>query len=488
MDYTGKKVLVMGLGLHGGGLASAYFLLKRGAKVTVTDLRDEKTLLPSIEQLDAACRELGCEEVRYVLGRHETEDFKTCDFVIKNPGVKQSSPFLQAAKQIETDISLFLSESPARLFAVTGSKGKSCTASALHWILNHTRNTGKTFLGGNITVSPLTFIDELTEDNDVVLELSSWQLGDLKGRVLEDAGPLLKPKAAILTAIMPDHLDHYSSMEEYVNDKRIIYQGQDSSGVTVAGDDDWGKSFRSETKARPLVYSRSPLQAGISGGWLEGGSGYARLCSWDCQTEETGCLVPDRLLTPGEHQKMNLLSAALAAYSLGVKAQDIRDALAVFPGIEHRLEFFHEADGTRFYNDSAATIPQAAAACIEALSPQGPLVLVTGGTDKNLDFSPLVNAAHKIGSSCMSGALILLAGTGSEKLAKLLGEAGIAYNGPFDNLEKAALCAFEKAKNIRSAKGKCSAALSPGCASFGMFLNEFDRGRRWKETVLRITQ
>ena len=478
----------MGLGLHGGGLASARFLLKRGAKVTVTDLRDEKTLLPSIEQLDAACSVLGCEKVRYVLGRHETEDFKNCDFVIKNPGVKRNSPFLQAAKKIETDISLFLSESPARLFAVTGSKGKSCTASALHWILNSAGKKGKSFLGGNITVSPLTFIDELTEDDDVVLELSSWQLGDLKGRVCADAIPLLKPKAVILTAIMPDHLDYYSSMDDYVNDKRIIYQGQDSGCVTVAGDDSWGKSFRAETKARPLVYNSSPLQAGISGGWLEGGSGYARLCGWDCQTEETACLVPDRLLTPGEHQKMNLLSAALAAYSLGVKAQDICDALALFSGIEHRLEFFHEADGTLFYNDSAATIPQAAAACVQALSPQGPLVLVTGGTDKNLDFSPLVNAVSEKNACADRVCLILLAGTGSEKLAKLLNEAGIAYNGPFDNLEKAVLCAVEKAKNAESADGKRCAVLSPGCASFGMFLNEFDRGRRWKEAVLRITK
>jgi UDP-N-acetylmuramoylalanine--D-glutamate ligase len=474
MDYSGLKVVVMGLGLHGGGLQSARFLLRRGASVTVTDLRDEKTLLPSIEQLDTACRELGREPVRYVLGKHEIEDFKNADMVIKNPGVKPDSPFLQAAKQIETDISLFLTESPSRLFAVTGSKGKSCTASALHWILDKAKDSGRAFLGGNITVSPLTFLDDLREGDDVVLELSSWQLGDLKGRMKADGRALLKPAAAVITAIMPDHLDRYASMEEYIDDKRNIYRGQDSNDVTVAGDDSWGESFRAQTKARPLVYSRSALGEGQSGGWLDNdGNGLARLYKWDGVNEETVCLVPPRLLTPGDHQKLNLLSAAIAVYAYGVKAEKIRGALADFPGIEHRLELFHEAKGVRFYNDSAATIPEAAAACIDALSAHGPLVLVTGGTDKNLDFTPFVKKAGK------AKAIILLAGSGSEKLSRLLGEAGIDYCGPFDDLEKAVLCALEKAE-----KGDI-AALSPGCASFGMFLNEFDRGRKWKDAVLR---
>jgi len=461
----------MGLGLHGGGLQSARFLLKRGAEVAVTDLRDEKILRPSIEQLDAACREFGRAPVRYVLGRHDIEDFERADMVIKNPGVKPDSPFLKAAVRIETDISLFLSESPARLFAVTGSKGKSGASAALHRILNRAGKSGRAFLGGNITVSPLSFIDDLNENDDVVLELSSWQLGDLKGRAAFDGSPLLKPKAAVLTAIMPDHLDRYASMEEYVDDKRNIYRGQDGGCVTVAGDCPWGKSFRAETKGRPLVYSRCVLEEGLSGGWIDGeGRGMARLWnSGECEQ-----LVPERLLVPGEHQKLNLLAAALAAYGLGEGAREICGALAAFPGIEHRLELFHEKEDVRFFNDSAATIPEAAAACIEALSAQAPLVLVTGGTDKNLDFSPLAKAAGKV------KAVILLAGSGSEKLIPLLKTAGVSYSGPFDELEKAVIRARETAE-----KGNI-VALSPGCASFGMFLNEFDRGRKWKDAVLRL--
>ena len=460
----------MGLGLHGGGLQSALFLLKKGADLTVTDLRDEDILRPSIEQLDSSCREAGRAPPRYVLSKHEIEDFQKADIVIKNPGVKPDSPFLKAAKRIETDISLFLCESKARLFAVTGSKGKSGTAAALHRILSKTKSSGRAFLGGNITISPLSFLDDLNESDDVVLELSSWQLGDLKGRYATDGSPLLKPKAAVLTAIMPDHLDRYASMEEYVDDKRNIYRGQDGSCVTVAGDCPWGKSFLAETKGRPLVYSSSKLEDALEGGWLDGeGRGMARLAGGQCEQ-----IVPEHLLVPGEHQKLNMLAAALAAYSLGAGAGEICLSLSDFTGIEHRLELFFEARGVRFYNDSAATIPEAAAACIEALSAQAPLVLVTGGTDKNLDFTPLVKAASK------AKTVILLAGSGSEKLIPLLKAAGISYTGPFNELEKALALVFD------TVKSGDIAALSPGCASFEMFLNEFDRGKKWKDAVLRL--
>ena len=467
---------MMGLGLHGGGLESARFLLKRGALVTVTDLRSEETLTPSIEKLDSVCRGLGKAPVRYVLGKHEIEEFKNADIVIKNPGVRPDSPFLQASKKIETDLSLFLHESPARLFAVTGTKGKSGTTAALHWILSRDREKGKSYIGGNITVSPLTFLDDLAEDDDVVLELSSFQLGDIKNHFKNGANPLLKPAAAIITAIMEDHQDRYVSMNEYIDDKRNIYRGQDASCLTVAGNDDWGKSFRAETKAVPLVWSEVPLEKNVSGGWVDSsGRGLARLYGFENISEEITELVPEKLLTPGYHQKINLLSASLPAYALGIKAQTIRGALADFKGIEHRLEFFHAVKGVRYYNDSAATIPEAACACIDALTENSSLVLVTGGTDKNLDFSLLAKKAAK------AKAVILLAGTGSEKLEYLLKKEGVSYEGPFDDLEKAVNCAAGKAESADNV------ALSPGCASFGMFLNEFDRGRKWKETVIKST-
>ena len=481
-SFAGMKVLVMGLGLHGGGVESARYLAGLGAEVSVTDLRDEKTLAPSMEKLKSF-------PVHYILGRHETADFKNADIVIKNPGVRPDSPYLKAARRIETDISLFLAACPARISAVTGTKGKSTASSAMYWVLNESRtipsgalpnaHSGNAHLGGNIAVSPLIFLDSLKQDDDVVLELSSFQLGDLRGR------KLLKPRASVITCILRDHLDRYGTMETYVADKRLIYKDQNNLDVTVAADDEWGKSFHRETPGRGIVFSEEPLGEGISGGWIADpkGPGFARL--WETPSGTAGGgepgsvveVVPERPLIPGRHQKRNLLAAALALLDLGLPPLFIKESLSRFPGVEHRLEFFCEAGGIRFYNDTAATIPDAAVSAINAFdNPQKSLVLVCGGTDKDLDFSILAAAA------AAAKAVVLLSGSGTDKLKALFDSGGVKYRGPFESPEDAAKSALDAA-----ASGD-TVLFSPGCASFGMFLNEFDRGKKWKAAVQELVR
>ncbi|GMO26681.1 MAG: UDP-N-acetylmuramoyl-L-alanine--D-glutamate ligase [Termitinemataceae bacterium] len=463
-SYSGVKVTLAGLGLHGGGLEAAKFLARYGAELTVTDLRGEDVLKPSIENLDDYVKNLDSQAkpVRYVLGKHETEDFKNADLVIKNPGMPPSSPYLQVAKKIETDISLFLRYNPARLFAVTGSKGKSFTSSALHYGLaafHKKQLCGSAYLGGNITVSPLTFLEKLNNCDDVVLELSSWQLGDIKTG-------LLKPKAAVLTPIMKDHQDRYGSMDSYVADKRRIYAAQDKDCATIALNDSWGKSFLAESKGRSYFYSATPLDTGIAGAYLENGAGFAQCINGFNDKIQ---IVPKDTLVPGVHQKINLLAASLAMLEAGLDPDFIKDCNAKFSGIEHRLEFFYEHNGIKFYNDTAATIPQAAACAVAAL---GNPILVTGGTDKNLDFSPLISACAN------AKKIILLDGSAAVKIMQGLKSAGIDFCGPCGSLA----AALEEV--YKTAKDGDIVVLSPGCTSFGMFLNEFDRGRKWKETVV----
>ena len=459
---AGMKVTVMGLGLNGGGLASARFFCDRGAEVTVTDLRDAATLAPSIEALSG-------RGLRYVLGRHELEDFSGADIVIKNPAVRRGSPFLAAARHIETDISVFLRYSKSPIVAVTGSKGKSSTASAIHFGFTH--SGVRSLLGGNITVSPLGFLDETAPDRPVVLELSSWQLADMRGL------GALKPKVAVLTAIMPDHMNYYSSMEEYVADKRLIYADQDASDYTVCDrDSPWGRSFAGETAGKVLWYSESPF--GEEGAWLQGGPkggvvGLGRLAAdgggaagAEPRVEE---LLPEDLLVPGIHMRKNLLAAALALRAMGVGAEPVRRAMGAFPGVEHRLEFFAESRGVRWYNDSAATIPYAVDAALSSF--RVPVVLITGGTDKNIDFEPVAGAYAK------AAAIVLLSGTGTDKLMPILARRGIAWKGPFDSLAAAV-----EAADAAAAPGS-AVVLSPGCSSFGMFLHEFERGKNFKATV-----
>ncbi|MEI6877163.1 MAG: UDP-N-acetylmuramoyl-L-alanine--D-glutamate ligase [Spirochaetota bacterium] len=443
----------MGLGLHGGGLSTARFLASAGARVTVTDMKNEAELADSIAALEGL-------SIRYVLGRHDLADFSNADLVIKNPAVRPDSPFILASKAIETDISLFLRLSEAPIIAVTGSKGKSTVATALHHCLLAAGR--KAFLGGNITVSPLAFIGRTGADTPVILELSSWQLADMKGL------GALKPRVALLTSIMPDHMNRYSSMEEYVADKRLIYADQDPSCHTVLNHEDlWSPLFAAETRGRVSWYSDSAV-GNHEGAWLEGKLGLYAVRSGD----EAEHILPEELLVPGRHQRKNLLGAALALRLFGLKASDIRSAMASFRGVEHRLEAFAESGGVSWYNDSAATIPQAVAAALESF--EEPLVLITGGTDKNLDFEPVHSVYGR------AKAIVLLAGTGTEKLREWLHKDGIGYRGPFDGLE----AAVREASLLAEPGDKV--ILSPGCTSFGMFLHEFDRGKKFKEAVLRL--
>lgn len=463
---SGMRVTVMGLGVHGGGLASARFFARHGAEVTVTDLRGSEALAPSIAALEGL-------PVRFVLGRHETPDFASADLVIKNPAVPVDSPFLSAARArsvpVETDLSVFLSFSRSPLIAVTGTKGKSTTASAIHHGLRRVARGAR--LGGNITVSPLDFLDDLAPADPVVLELSSWQLGDLAGR------GLLAPAVSVLTVLLPDHLDRYPGFDAYLEDKKAVFREQRPGQRAVFNrDDPRQRDCPAETRAAPFWYSASPLPDGLLGAWLDGGEGRLRAGPG---SEIRTVLAGSRL--PGGHNRMNLLAAALALSLYGVKAAVVARALAEFTGLEHRLELFHEARGIRFYDDSAATMPHAAAAAIASLA--APVVLVAGGTDKGLDYAPLAAAARR------AAAVVLLAGSATDKLRPLLEADGTAAEGPYDTLDAAVRRALELADRLRAAAAEgrsVSVVLSPGCASFGMFRDEFDRGRRFKEAVRRL--
>jgi UDP-N-acetylmuramoylalanine--D-glutamate ligase len=472
------RVTVMGLGLHGGGLAAARFFVSHGAEVTVTDLRTE-------EALEASIRGLEGYPVRYVLGRHEEEDFRSCDMVIKNPGVPPDSPFLGMAPRVETDISIFLKLVSVPIIAVTGTKGKSTTVTAVHHVL--TGPLPGTRLGGNITVSPLSFADELipaetagTEARPeppsapgqtgsfvnppgpapVVLELSSWQLGDLMGR------GLLKPKIAAVTNLLWDHQDRYPLFEDYARDKAVILEEQDPSDYTVLNlDDGWFPWFDRRRRGRLLGFSRSPLPLGTEGAWLdEEGSGWTAL---DEEREE--CILEPDAPVPGMHHRTNLLCAGLICRAYGVSAAEVRERLRVFPGVPHRLEPVSNRLNLHIYNDSAATIPDAVLEAVKSFS--GSLVLITGGTDKNLDFSPYREAAG------YPRAIVLLEGTGTRKIEEVLNDTGKEYFGPYGSLEEAVETA------VTNARAGDTVLFSPGCASFGMFLNEFDRGNRFRDLV-----
>ena len=453
-DISSLNVTIMGLGLHGGGLSSAIFFAERGAKLTITDLRDENILRPIINKLQKY-------EIKYVLGKHRNEDFTGADLVIKNPAVPLSSPFLKLAKQIETDISIFLKYNKRPVIAVTGSKGKSTTVSAIFDVLHQIDHKVK--LGGNITTSPLNFIDECTnkDDSGVILELSSWQLADLKDK------NLLVPEISVITNIMPDHQNRYTSMDEYIEDKKLIYADQTNKDYLICNyDDEYGKIFAKESKAKIFFVSAGSLPENIDGAFIVNYEGYVRIKG---KVEK---VLSKDLKIPGEHNRLNLLYAAMVLRLYGTEAGQISKGLKEFKGIAHRMELITIINNVSWFNDSASTIPQATAAALRGA--EKPVRLIAGGTDKKLDFNGTIEAF------ALAKKIYLLEGSATERLIILLKNKNITYKGPYNNLESAVK---EVAKECESGE---IVIFSPGATSFGMFNNEFDRGDQFKQMVMDL--
>lgn len=453
IELKGCKVLVMGLGLHGGGVETARYLAERGALVTCTDLRSEVELEPSINALDGL-------EIKYVLGRHRIEDFDNADLIVKNPAVPSDSIWLAGRENIETDISLFLKASKSPLLAVTGSKGKSTTVSALHFILKKKYPGAR--LGGNITVSPLSFVDKIGENDPVILELSSWQLADLRGR------SILRPRIAAITNLMNDHQNRYNSFKDYEADKTVIFESLRSTGFAVFPDDVFGRRWSAESSGTTfLIRNRKPDEDPYRGAYLdESGIGWIRLGSGN------EMILPSQLSVPGEPFRMNMLFAATMARLFGCGAELIRKAISEFPGVPYRMELFLESDGIRYYDDTAATIPDAAAAAVKAMD--RPVVLIAGGTDKELDFAPFDEAAG------IPRKIIMLKGSATEKWLPRLRAKGVEAAGPYDDMRAAVEAARE------AARPGDAILLSPGAASFGMFVHEFQRGDVFKAACRKI--
>lgn len=454
-ELTGARVVVMGLGAHGGGVASARYCAEAGADVTVTDLREASDLAGSIAQLSDL-------PVRFVLGRHDLADFRAADIVVKNPAVRRDVSVLREARRIETDISLFLRLHQGPVLAITGTKGKSTTASALHHILAESHPGAR--LGGNITVSPLSFSSELMGSEPIVLELSSFQLGDL---LLTPFGATAAFAVSAVTNIMPDHQDYYASMDDYVADKAVIFASQHPDAwCLLSADDRWSREYRPPHPDRVVRVTSAPLMrrdgpsAGFRDGW-----GVIDLPDRD---------DPVRLVEPdsragGAHQRTNLLYAAAAALLFGVPAETVRRRAGDFPGIAHRLESLGTAGGVHFVNDSAATVAEAALAAVESFSE--PVHLIAGGSDKGVPIDGFARAASKAES------IHLLEGTATDRIVTLLDSLGLRYQGPYAKLEEA----LEGA--VAGARDGEIVLLSPGCASFGMFRNEFDRGEQFRSLV-----
>jgi UDP-N-acetylmuramoylalanine--D-glutamate ligase len=463
-QLAGARVTVMGLGLFGAGVGVTRYLCRSGARVTVTDLRTEQELRESVAALSGW-------PVRFHLGGHREEDFRQADLVVASPAVPPSSPWLALAPAVETEMNLFVKLCPARtVYGITGSNGKTTTTTLVGDILG--RGPARVWVGGNLGVSLLDAIDEIRPDDTVVLELSSFQLENLD--VLRTS-----PTVAVVLNITPNHLDRHRTMTEYVAAKHVVVRHQRPGDIRVLNADDG--------LTRRLANDRV---AGIATRWFgrTATDGGVRIDGESLRYDGRAFDLRGRRL-PGAFNLSNMAAATAAtAGAFPGWEHAVREALVSFPGVEHRLEYVAEVDGVSYYDDSIATTPERTIAALDTLT--GPLVVLLGGYDKGLPFEQL---GRRVRERCR--AAVVFGATADALHAAITDDVAAAHPvadpavdrpagaGPAVDVHRAASFddAVAMARSL-TAPGD-TVLLSPACASYGMFANFVERGRRFKQLV-----
>ncbi len=446
-ELRGKRVLVVGLART--GVATALFCAARGANVTATDARTENEISEAIAPLRAS-------GVRLELGGHRGDTLLEQDLIIPSPGVPADAPLLQAAREkgvtIWSEVELADSFLRGRLIGITGSNGKTTTASLIEHIL---KNAGfSTILAGNIGIPLIARVEQSTDNTITVVELSSFQL-----ELIET----FRPNISVFLNLTADHLDRHHTLEAYGRAKVRIFENQTEADSAVLNLDD--PATAPLAPAKPRVYWFSRKQRVAQGAFVRKNKIVFRH-----DGEEEAVLNLQDIPLAGAHNVENVLAAVAATRLAGAEPSSIAKGVRSFAGVEHRLEFVAEIGGVRYYNDSKATNVDATLKALDAFP--GRILIVLGGKDKGSDYTVLQRPLRE------KAILGLLIGAAAEKIEKQI-TGSVA-------LERAGT--IERAVEIAShaARPGDIVLLAPACASFDQFQNYEHRGRIFKELVHQL--
>lgn len=454
MDYKNKKVAVIGLGVEGA--SSAMFLSQIGAHVTILDQKPEAEL---DQALLSNLKKIGIE---VITGQNYLNTLLSFDLIVRSPGVLLTTPKLQEAREkgieITSQTKLFLDLCPSQIIGITGTKGKGTTASLIFDML---KQAGKdVYLGGNIGLPPLTFLEKLTKDSWVVLELSSFQLQDLHK----------SPHIAVKLMVVPEHLNYHKDMAEYVDAKRNILRFQTSGDFAILNRD-YIPVNESDIHTEAKVYYVSRERNTDEGCFLKEHALWVRMNGPEYKVIDIkDILLPGSSI--GGHNLENVASAIMAATLAGVSRENIESTIRSFKGLQHRLELVRELNGVKYYDDSFSTTPETAIAAIQAFD--SPEILILGGAGKNSDFTEL---GAVIGRAKNIRAII---GVGAEweriKAVLPKGKLTLVIEGAKDMQTIVAAAA-------KIAQPGDVVLLSPACTSFDMFKNYKERGEQFGSIV-----
>ena len=449
-----RKVAIIGLGVSNIPLLD--YMHNVGAKVTVFDNR-------IIEDIPKdTMKKITDYAMEFSLGPNNLSKLEGFDIIFRSPSCLPTVPELQ--KEVErgailtSEIEMLMKLCPGKVIGVTGSDGKTTTTTLIYEILK--ANGYNCYLGGNIGTPLFTKLSEMTPDDIIVLELSSFQL----------MGMEISPSISVITNISPNHLNVHSSYEEYIDAKKNIFKYQDKDGIIVLNyDNAITKAAAKEANGKVVFFSsKTKLEDGII---LDGD------IIKECKDKlRRHILSTNTVALRGTHNYENIC-AAIAATSSLVEVEDAVKAVQEFKGVQHRLEFIREIDGVKWYNDSIGTSPTRTIAGLHSFDER--IVLIAGGYDKHLDYTPIAKPIlEKVDS------LILIGDTAPKIFDAVKNEAEKQGKDikiyMCDEFKNTVLVAKKVAKPGQIV------LFSPASASFDLFRNFEERGNKFKELVNSI--
>ncbi len=457
--WNGKRVLILGAARQ--GLALARFLSTHGARVTLNDQRTP-------EQMQKALESMADYPVTWELGGHPLSLLDETDLVCLSGGVPLDLPIVAAARQrglpLSNNSQIFMEAVPCRVVGITGSAGKTTTTTLVGRMAQAAAQAPRSaWVGGNIGLPLIEYLDQISPDDLVILELSSFQL-ELMTR---------SPQVAAILNVTPNHLDRHGTMEAYTAAKARLIEFQGPQDAAVLGREDPGAwALRGMTAGKLVSFGLQRPERGMVGTFAEDGALYL-----NDGEQDIFLLQQASILLRGEHNLLNVLAACAVAYAAGLPPGAMAEGVKDFGGVAHRLELVRSLHGANWYNDSIATAPERTIAAIRSFDE--PLVLLLGGRDKNLPWSELARLVR-----CRVDHLIVF----GEAAPIILDAVGVLEDGrrPYT----LALCsglkeAVEAAAAV--AEPGDQVLLSPGGTSFDEFRDFEERGEVFRKWVQELS-
>ncbi len=491
-EFKNKIILIQGLGLNSGGVGMVKFFAPLAKKLIITDLRNKQDLKPSLEEIAPLIEKYNIE---LVLGEHRLKDFEKADIVIRNPAVKPGNKYIEHANKhsakIYMEISLFLSLFKGLSVGITGTRGKSTTTALIYEFLSSDKNLSlkhNFLLAGNIGKSAIIELEHTDLQTIAVLEISSFQAATMR----ENKQSV---NVAVVTTIYPDHLNWHPNMQDYIQSKRAILEFQTPNDFAVLNlDQPEIREFVFATKGKVYGYtmdlpklkqdlgtSWNKLKAKVEDIFYYKDKDFSLIFS--LFAKKLIYKLPQDIKLKGVHNRQNILSATVVAKLpiFNVEERTLTKVLTTFSGLPGRQEYIATKQNIDFYNDTTATMDVAVKAAVKRFYQEykNNVIFIMGGVDKGINYASLL----KFMKGKVS-AIVLFEGSASEKIKKGAQDFGIKTFGFYDSMQKAVEKAFSLAKQMQKTNNnKFAVVLSPAAASFNMFLNEWDRAKKFVEVV-----